>query len=218
MRKMDPVSAAIVIAVSSTVPRLKSLADRYGRAFEKALWPKGAPPGLTWTIVQDQQITALRRSIDELVAFDMKAAKQRGAPWPGGASIRKETAVRIQLAEELIARAGSMKMESAIDAMLFQSGEVPPPKGFAKLVELSGTLMLAMSRRMTEESLPIEPIVVGKMVARMLGEMLAMCRGLTSLLKLDEVGKQIDKMLELMGPLHEAIKKMESADLPDEAP
>ncbi len=214
MLERDPLALTVVVAIGSTVPQLKTLADRHAAAFETALWPEGAPPGLTWTIVHEQQITALRRSTEKLLAHDMALAERRGTPWPGGSSIRKETAVRLQLADELIARAKSTHIESTIDAMLFDSGELSPPNGLAKLVELSATLLLAMSRRMAEGVPGIDPLVVARMLTRMLGELLLSLRGLVSM-----VGdKELGEMLELMTPLHEALKKAKDADPPGEEP
>lgn len=176
MTKQEAIAFALSRLADAIAPKVKELGDQHGPAFERALWPGGAPAAVTWTMIWERQLERARQSTEELVRRDVKIATERGQPWPGGASIRPETAARVAHAEKTL-KAAESRGESIADIVLFR-GE-PPPERFSivQLVTQSATAMLWLSRQVHEGDEPASfADLLGMLIPDVLSRLAALCR------------------------------------------
>ena len=61
-------------------PEVKEVGDQHGPAFERVLWPAGAPAVITWATIWRRHLERARESTDELVRRDVEIATERGQP------------------------------------------------------------------------------------------------------------------------------------------
>ena len=172
-------------------PEVKEVGDQHGPAFERVLWPAGAPAVITWATIWKQQLERARESTEELVRRDVEIATERGQPWPGGASIRPETAARVAHAEKMLKAAESMG-ESVADMVLFR-GEPPPERlSIEQLVTQSATRMLWLAREMHEGN---EPEGAAELLRALIADVITRVVGLCHLIGRPELAGALDERL-----------------------
>lgn len=176
MSKQDAIAFGLSRFAGVVAPKVKEIGDRHGPAFERALWPEGAPAAVTWTMIWERQLERLRESTDELVRRDVEIAAKRGQPWPGGASIRPETAARVAHAEKTL-KAAESRGESVADIVLFR-GEAPPERfSLVQLVTQTATAMLWLSRQVHEgDDRAGFAALLGMLIPDVVSRLAALCR------------------------------------------
>lgn len=200
MTKKGAIALALSRFADVIAPRVKEVGDRHAPAFEKALWPEGVPAAVTWAMIWNQQLERLRESTEELVRRDVTIAAERGRPWPGGASIRAETAARVAHAQKTLKVAESMS-ESVADMVLFQ-GEAPPERfSLGQLITQSATAMLWLSRQVHEGD---DPEGFADLLRMLIPDVLSRVVGLCRMVGDHELADALDKMLASLQKLDPA--------------
>lgn len=200
MTKEEAIAIAVGELARSIAPKVKELGDLHGPAFVKALWPEGAPAAVTWTMIWERQLELARKSTDELVRRDVEIATERGQPWPGGASIRPETAARVAKAEKML-RAAESRGESVADMVLFR-GE-PPPERFSieQLVTQSATGMLWLARQVHEGD---DPVGYGELLGMLTSDVVSRFSALCRTIRDHELADMLDELLSKLHKLDPA--------------
>jgi len=206
MPKYEAVAIAMTQLATVIAPKVKELGDHHGPAIERALWPAGAPAAVTWTMLWKQQLERARESTEELVRRDVEIATERGQPWPGGASIRPETAARVAHAEKTLKAARSMP-ESVADMVLFR-GE-PPPERFSiqQLVTQSATGILWLARQVHEGS---DPAGAAELLGMLIADVIQRLAGLCHMLGDHPLADALDELLTKFREL-DSMRRIEPA-------
>jgi hypothetical protein len=178
-------------------PKVKELGDHHGPAFERTLWPGGAPAAITWTMIWEQQLERARESTEELVRRDVEIATERGQPWPGGASIRPETAARVAHADRMLKVAETMD-KSVADLVLFRGEPAPERLSVEQLVTRSATGMLWLAREMHEGNAPEG---AAELLRAMIADVVTRLVGLCHTIGRPELADPLDELLPRLSHL-----------------